>query len=107
MWPVFCEGRQPYQRQRLLYALAPLAGRQIAVFEAKLHVLLHGPPGEQAIFLEQIGNALPVRETAGGYTLQRDLAAVGGKQPGNQVQQGAFAAARGPEQGNDLAAVDG
>jgi len=48
----------------------------------------------------------PLAELGYRLTLQRDVAAVGGQQARDDIQQRAFATAGGPEQGDDLSRID-
>jgi len=72
--------------------------------DGQVHVLVAGQPGQQRVVLE---HHAALGAGAGDFLVVADQAALGGQQQaGDQVEQRGLAAARVPDQGNELALVD-
>jgi hypothetical protein len=88
---------QPDQGQGVAGAAAALVPGQVAQLGEQLHVGLDGAPGQQGGVLEDVPNL--VGGDPGG-------AVAGRGQPGGDPQQGALAAARRPQDADELARGD-
>ncbi|MNC27147.1 hypothetical protein D3C75_753100 [compost metagenome] len=93
----FFEACQPYQSDELIHPLPDLGllQRQIAG-----DVLLHRQPGKQPGLLEN--NPLLNAGAVNGLPVQQHRSLIALVQPGNNLQQGAFAAAAGADNGDDF-----
>ena len=101
---------QPLERnqaQQLLAALPARFGAHVPHAQRELDVLRHRHMAEQRVVLEHQPHAAlaggDVRDVA---AVQRDAAMVDAGQPGDGAQQGALAAAAGPEQHEKLPVTD-
>src|SRR5260370_6334655 len=87
--------------------LARLAGAASARLEAKSHVLGDGEMGKQRGVVEHASDIAFVRRQRGDVLgIEHHGAAVDAQQAGHDAQQGGLAAARGPQQGDELALGD-
>src|SRR5260370_1371759 len=74
--------------------------------QAEGDVVEHGQVREQRVVLEDHAEPAALgRQVIDRASIEPDLAARGRKQPGQQVQRGGLAAARRPQEGDELAAV--
>ena len=82
-----------------------LVGGNAARLERGLHVIQHGEPGKQGEALKHDGD---VGARAGeGLAVPENLAGTGTRKTGKNAQEGGFARAGRPQQGEDLAGIDG
>ena len=94
--------------RRLLDPRGDLVLRHLRVAEAEGHVLAHAHVRIKRVMLEDHRDAAPARrQGVDPLALQPHLAAVGGLEPGDDAQQGRFAAARRAEKGDELLRLHG
>ena len=98
------EAGQAHQVQKLLGSLPALAFGNLADLQPDLDVLKHGTPRKQRIALEH--HALLAVDAAGRLAVDADAAAALACQPGQHIEKRGLAAARGPEEGEELAFTD-
>jgi hypothetical protein len=85
--------------------LAAFDGRRAASLERGFDIFENGEPGEKGEALKNNGNVR--RVVADRMAMPVNRARAGGRKTGQHAKQCGFAAARGAEQRNDLARVDG
>ena len=96
--------RLPHPALHLLLGGTVLA---LEVLQGEADVLPHGQVGIQRVVLEHQAHAPKLRGQVGHVVVAEvDLAAGGLQQPGDQVERRGFAAARGPQQADQLAVRD-
>src|SRR5450830_44587 len=95
------------QRQRVLQTLAAFGGMHAAYLHAEANVFRHVQVRKQRVRLEHHRQAACRRRCVGDvFAIDVDAAAVGCFEPGQQSQQGGFAAAGGAQQGDQLTAFE-
>ena len=99
------EAAQPHQREQPERAGAVVLAAQPLHVDGEQDVVEHGPPGKQHRRLEDDAD-VPAR-AGDGDAAQVDFAARGGKQAGQDLQEGRLPAARGADDGDELAFADG
>ena len=98
--------RELHQLEHPAHALSDLRSGPAAQRQAEGDVVEHGQVREQRVVLEDHAEPAALgRQVIDRASIEPDLAARGRKQPGQQVQRGGLAAARRPQEGDELAAV--
>ena len=69
-------------------------------------IVEHGAPGEEQVFLGHVAEPGEALLGAERLAVDQDFAAVGRVEPGDQVEQGALAAAGGPDERDEFAVGD-
>jgi hypothetical protein len=94
------------QMDRLGDARPAFLGRHAGQLEGVADVALDGAPGEQRVLLEDVADIADRPAGHDDRVVDADVAAVGRDQRRHHVEDGTLAAARGSEQGHELAVVD-
>ena len=101
------EAFQPHHRQRLLDPRLDFGPPHAAHLEREGEVLRHAHMGEESVVLEHHAQPALVRRTARNVlALQQDRSGRGRLEPGQHHQRRRLAAARRPQQGQELARRD-
>src|SRR5690606_10814641 len=105
--------REAYLGQQLSGACLGLLQWSAAQLGGQGHILEHREGGQQVEELEYEANMIAAEQGALGLVhryqilpLQPDLTRVGQVNAADQIQEGAFAAARGAEHGDEFAGLD-
>ena len=93
--------------ERLRHPVIPFGPRDLAHGEAVLHVAPDAQVGKEGVALEDHPDVAPVGRHEGHVALSdHDATLLGDVEARDAAKEGGLAAARGSEQGHDLAAVD-
>ena len=100
------EARELDERQHAAHALAALRARHPPHVEAERHVVEDRQMREERVALEDHPEAAALGwQGVEALVVEPDLAGARRQQPGEQVEGGGLAAARGAEEGDELAAA--
>ena len=103
-----CELFQLDHAQGLIHPRRNFAGRRFLHAQAKGDIVENGHMWEKRVALKDgIDVAIFSRNVGDILVFQVDLPGIDALQPGNQAQDGRFAAARGAKQREKLAVIDG
>jgi hypothetical protein len=94
---------QAHEFQQLLRRAAALAAGAAAHLQRQLHVLQRGAPGQQRRVLEHEADVAVLARGLRRGRQHLDAAPAGLQQVGHHAQEGRLAAARGPQQREELA----